>query len=182
MQTRRLGWAGLWGIAGVVALLGQAIWRLAPLALDSIARGWTPVETAVAVVWIAIAAYAEGYRGFQRQFSPRVVARACHLTAHPRPLFVAIAPLYCMGLVHATRRRLVTSWTLTASITALVLLVRYLGRWRGIVDAGVVIGLGWGVVAILYYVGVVMAGRPLAVSPEVPAGTAEPPTRAADSA
>lgn len=172
----------MWGIAGVVALLGDAIWRLAPLALDAIARGFTPVEIAVGATWIAIAAYAEGYRGFQRQFSPRVVARAIHLTAHPRPLFVAVAPLYCMGLVHATRRRLVTSWTLTASIIVLVVLVRYLGRWRGIVDAGVVIGLGWGIVAIFYYVGVAAAGRPLPVSPDAPVRTDEPATRPTEQA
>ena len=120
-------------------------------------------------MWVAFNAYSEGYRGFHRNFSPRVIARAQHLHAHPRALHVALAPLYCMGLVHATRRRLITSWSLTLGIVAIVVAVRQLAQpWRGIVDAGVVVGLAIGVLSILFYVGRASAGIAMPVSADVP--------------
>jgi hypothetical protein len=112
----------------------------------------------------------EGYRAFHQNFSPRVVVRAQYLSAHPRPLFVALAPLYCMGLLHATRRRLITSWALTIGIVAIVLLVRGLPRpWRGIVDAGVVAGLTCGVLSIVYFTVRGLRGAPMPVASDVPA-------------
>lgn len=168
-NDRRLGAAGLWGIAGVVALLAQAIVKLLPLALDLLDRQLTTVELAVLVGWLAMSAYSEGYKGFQRQFSPRVVARAQYLTAHPRPLHVALAPLYCMGLLHATRKRLVVSWILTLAIVAVVIAVRHLDQpWRGIVDAGVVVGLSWGLISIAYFVARATRGETMPVSADVP--------------
>src|SRR5690606_962340 len=77
-----------WGVAGVLALLAQALVRLTPLALDAIEAGLSPVQWAVMGLWIVLNAHAEGYRGFHRRFSPRVVARARHLAAHPEPLRV----------------------------------------------------------------------------------------------
>lgn len=166
----RLGWPALWGILGVVALLGQAIYKLAPLALDLLERTLAPLELAILAGWLVMSAYSEGYRGFHKQFSPRVVARAQHLSAHPRPMFVAIAPLYCMGLVHATRKRLIVSWVLTLAIVAVVIAVRHLAQpWRGIVDAGVVVGLGWGLVSLAYFVIRAARGAVMPVSPDVPA-------------
>jgi hypothetical protein len=150
-------------------LLGDAVYRLLPVALELRRYSLSSVELAALVGWIAMAAYAEGYRGFQKKFSPRVVARALHLGAHPRPLHIVLAPLYCMGLLHATRRRLVASWTLTLAIVALVLLVRQLPQpWRGSVDAGVVVGLTWGVLAISYFTVRAIQGVAMPVPPDVP--------------
>jgi hypothetical protein len=161
--------AGVWGIAGVLLLLGDAVYRLLPVALELGEHVLSAAQVAILVGWIATAAFAEGYRGFQKQFSPRVVARAVHLGAHPRPLHVVLAPLYCMGLLHATRRRLVTSWTLTLAIVALVLFVRQLPQpWRGIVDAGVVVGLTWGACAIIVYTLRALRGHVMPVPPDVP--------------
>src|SRR5687768_4998838 len=126
-------------------LLVQAIYRLVPYALDALAHALGPLELAGLVTWVAFNAYSEGYRGFHKMFSPRVIARARALDADPRPLFVALAPLYCMGLIHATKRRLIVSWTLTLGIVAIVVIVRMVEQpWRGIIDAGVVVGLAWG--------------------------------------
>jgi hypothetical protein len=150
----------------VVALLGQAIYRLTPMALDAIRGGLDALQIAALAGWTAFSIYAEGYRAFQRQFSPRVVARARYLSAHPRPLHVVLAPAYCMGLLHATKKRLVVSWIVTLAIIGIVIVVRRLDQpWRGIIDAGVVAALVWGTVAI-----VVFAARrgPLPVSPDVP--------------
>lgn len=96
--------------------------------------------------------YAEGYRGFHRAFAPRVVARASYLKAHPRPLHVVLAPVFCMGYIYATRKRKLLSFGLSSMIVCFVLLVRLLPQpWRGIVDAGVVTGLVLGIVSILYF-------------------------------
>jgi hypothetical protein len=164
--VNRLSLAGAWGIIGVVALLGQAIWKLTPMAIDAIRGGLDGAHVAVLVAWVAFSIYAEGYRAFQLQFSPRVVARARHLSANPRPLHVALAPAYCMGLLHATRKRLIVSWIVTLAIVGIVIVVRRLDQpWRGIVDAGVVVALVWGVVAIAVYT---LRRGPLPVATDVP--------------
>jgi hypothetical protein len=161
--------AGLWGILGVLALLGQAMYRLTPLALDLVDHALEPLQIAVLVAWCAFMIYSEGYRGFQQKFSPRVVARAQHLSEHPRPLFVVLAPLYVIGLVHATRKRLISSWAVSLAIIGLVLIVRQLDQpWRGIIDAGVVLGLAWGAVAIVYFVARAFGGHAMPVPSDVP--------------
>ncbi len=74
-----------------------------------------------------------------------------------------------MGLVHATRRRLVVSWTIVVGIVGIVIVVRMLEQpWRGIVDAGVVVGLAWGVLSIVYYTARAFAGRTMPVAPDLP--------------
>jgi hypothetical protein len=137
-------------VLGVGLLLLQAIVRLTPIALEPLLRG--SLTTGQALVyggWVVTSLYTEGYRGFQKAFVPRTVARAFHLARTGRPLLMALAPLYCMGLIHASRRRLITSWTIVLAITLAVVLVRRLPEpWRGVVDGGVVAGLGYGVVAL----------------------------------
>ena len=141
-----------WGVLGVALLLTQAIVRLSLVAVDPFVsgRGLTGFETAVCVAWIAVSLHSEGYRGFQKAFVPRTVARAFHLASAPRPLLVALAPAFCMGLVHARPRRLVTSWSIVTLIVLAVVLVRRLPTpWRSIVDLGVVAGLVYGIVALI---------------------------------
>ncbi|HEY5928009.1 MAG TPA: hypothetical protein VIV11_40260 [Kofleriaceae bacterium] len=169
-----MGLPALWGIAGVVALLANAIYRLTPYALELAELSLGTVELVALVGWIALNAYSEGYRGFQRMFSPRVVARAQALDADPRPWLVVLAPLYCMGLVHATRKRLIISWVLTLAIVAIVVVVRRLDQpWRGIIDAGVVVGLAWGAISIVYFAARSVAGHTMPVSPDLPPQAAQ---------
>jgi hypothetical protein len=108
--------------------------------------------------WFALAfsivymAYAEGYKGFHRGFAPRVVARASYLRTHPQLLHIILAPLFCMGYIHATNRRKILSIGLTIMIICFVIIARLLPQpWRGIVDAGVVVGLAIGVISIFYF-------------------------------
>ena len=97
-------------------------------------------------------AYAEGYKGFHLNFAPRVVARADWLRHNRRPWLSLLAPLFCMGYFHATRRRMITSFAVTTGIVCLVLLVRLLPQpWRGIVDMGVVTGLALGMGSIVFF-------------------------------
>lgn len=170
-----IGRIGLvWGLLGVIVLVAQPLARLTPMAVDAIRGGLTTLQWVLLVGWVVLNAHAEGYRGFHRRFSPRVVARAQYLSRNPRPVRVLLAPLFCMSLFHASRRGLIVARILVVAIVLLVLMVRQLPQpWRGIVDAGVVVGLGLGLLSILYYVGRMLAGREPAVPPDLPEGERE---------
>lgn len=135
-----------WGIAWVSLLLGRAIWRLAPLALEPWTQDlMTNAQKGIYIAWLAANAYLEGYRGFQLRFSPRVVSRAIYLGQNPRPLWIILALPFCMSLFHSTRRQMTVSWVFVVAIVLLIWWVRSLPQpWRGIVDGGVVLGLMWG--------------------------------------
>lgn len=133
-------------------LLLFAVVRLGGIALELTAYTLDIWQLILMVVWLAYMLWAEGYKGFHRAFAPRVVARANYLAGHPRPLHVALAPLFCMGYIHATSKRRFLSIGLTLMILCFVLLVRLLPQpWRGIVDAGVVAGLMFGMASIVFY-------------------------------
>jgi len=160
----------LWGIGGILMLLSFAIVRLGAVALEALTDSLTPWHWVVLSLWVGYMLWAEGYKGFHRAFAPRVVARAHYLYEHPRLLHVLLAPLFCMGYVHATRRRQLMSMGLTSMIVCFVLIVRTLPQpWRGLVDTGVVAGLLLGVMSIAYYL-IVLRRDPgdLPVATDVP--------------
>ena len=167
-----------WGVVCVLALVGQALWRLTPLALEPWRDGsLTPLQQALYLGWVAVMAYSEGYRGFQKKFSPRVVARAFYLGRHPTPLRVLLALPFCMSFFHSTRRQKIVRYTFVTLIALLVVAVRRLPQpWRGIVDGGVVVGLAWGAVAILVFYVRGLRGEPSPV-PDLPAD-AQPAAKA----
>lgn len=135
-----------WGIAWVSLLLGRAIWRLGPLALEPWADGlMTDLQKGIYVGWLVLNAYLEGYRGFQLRFSPRVVTRAVYLGQNPRPVWILLALPFCMSLFHSTRRQMTVSWVFIGALVLVIWWVRSLPQpWRGIIDGGVVLGLAWG--------------------------------------
>jgi len=165
-----------WGTLGVVAIIGQALYRLVPLALEPFTDGSAEaLHIAVAVGWSLTAMYSEGYKGFQKAFAPRVVARAVYLARNPRPVFVALAPLFCFAFFHATRRRLIVAWCFLLGIVGLVLAVHQLDQpWRGVVDTGVVAGLLWGEIAIVVFFVRALSGHPMPVPPDVPESSQAP--------
>ena len=159
-----------WGIGGVVLLLIFAIFRLAPMALELESLPMTLLHWSALAFSVIYMAYAEGYKGFHLGFAPRVVVRARYLAANPRPLHVLLAPLFCMGYIYATRKRQILSFALTAMIVCFVLVARMMPQpWRGILDAGVVVGLSLGVLSIAYFL-IVSANNPsrISISAEVP--------------
>lgn len=159
----------IWGFSGVVALLGYAIWRLAPRAADSLQSPLEWHHWAFLVVFAVFMLVAEGYRGFQKKFSPRTAARVRHLRLHPKPLHVLLAPAFCMGYFHAKRRTRITAISLTLGIVLLVVLVSYLPKpWRGLVDFGVVLGLGYGIASFVVYTGQALTSANFPHSPETP--------------
>lgn len=161
--------AQLWGLSGVFALIGSAVLRLTPKALEAMTSPLSLLQWVLLIGFVGFMAYAEGYRGFQRQFSPRVVVRSRWLRDNPRPLLVILAPAFCMGLIHANRKRLVVSWTILCMVVCLIVSVRLLAQpWRGIVDCGVVVGLSWGLAAIVGWLVAAARGRTLPVPVDLP--------------
>jgi hypothetical protein len=163
LPTSLGGWLTLgWGIGGVLLLFLRAIWRMLGVTAELEVEALGMWHLVFAVLWTVFMAYSEGYRAFQLRFSPRVVKRALWLAQARRPWLALVAPMVCIGLVHATRKRLLVSWSIVTLIVCLIIGVRMLAQpWRGLVDAGVVVGLAWGVVAILGYTIHALRGRPV---------------------
>lgn len=160
-QTSTLGWLGLaWGLVGVTALLIVPIVRLA-------AVGWAALSSPLAwphwlalALWLPLMAFSEGYRGFQKSFSPRVAVRAVYLASHPTTLRVALAPLFCIGYFQIARRKQIVVISVTLAVIGFIAIARALPMpWRGIVDLGVVLGLGWGLLALGVFVVQALRGR-----------------------
>ena len=163
------GFGAFWGLAGVVLLLGSAISRLTPLAIDAFSYDWLWYHWLVFALMLFFMAYAEGYRAFQQGFSPRVAARARHLRDHPNALHAILAPLFCMAYFHALKRRQIVSISVTVGIIVLVILVRLLPQpWRGIIDGSVVVGLAWGLVSLIVFSYQAFTAEHFPYSPEVP--------------
>jgi hypothetical protein len=157
VSLRSIGY--YWGLLGVIGLIGSAVLRLSPRMFELTSYSLAPLQWLVLLVFTPYMAYAEGYKGFHQNFAPRVVARALYLrdmngheTALQKTLMIVLAPLFCMGFFHATRKRMIASWLVTSAIVALVIAVSHTAQpWRGIVDTGVVVGLALGIASLLWH-------------------------------
>ncbi len=159
----------IWGLTGVFLLLGSAVYRLTPRAMEALAFDLHWDHWLFLAFVLFFMAYAEGYRAFQKGFSPRVAARARYLRTHRNALHAVLAPLFCMGYFHAPKRRRITSISVTVGIIVLIILVRFLAQpWRGIVDAGVVVGLAWGMISLALFSMQAFTREKFGYSPEVP--------------
>jgi hypothetical protein len=146
--------SSFYGTFGVIYVLVKAIRRVLPVALEPFSEGATPLSNfqlgayIVTCLWFA---WVEGYKGFQTKFSPLVVSRSLTLKPGSSKLHhYLLAPLYSMGLFHATKKRMIVSWSVSIGVATIVYAVKKLPYpWRNIVDAGVVAGLTWGSVSIL---------------------------------
>lgn len=161
--------AALWGLIGVCALVGSAIYRLTPRAMEAIDMGLTTWQWIALVLFALFMLFSEGYRGFQKKFSPRTAARVKHLYDHPHWVRSLLAPLFCMGYFHANRKTQLTAIILTLGIIMLVILVSFCPQpWRGIIDFGVVLGLSWGIVSFVLFSIQALTQKDYPHSPETP--------------
>lgn len=159
----------LWGIGGVIALLLSAIYRLAPRVLELGSYSLSAWQWLLLAVFVLYMLRAEGWKGFHLNFAPRVALRADFLRREGRPWMLLLAPLVCMGYLHATRRRRIVSLSLTAGLVLLIILVSHVPQpWRGIIDAGVVAGLLTGITSILWHGARVLGGRRPQMSADLP--------------
>lgn len=160
--------ATIWALAGVLLLLGQAIVRLSLIGVAALQAPLDWYHWVALAGWVLFMALAEGYRGFQKGFSPRVAARVVYLYHHPTPLRVALAPLFCMGYFDIERRRQIVVVSVTLMVIGFIVVAHFLSQpWRGILDIGVVVGLLWGVIALLVFTVRAFTGR-LDASPMLP--------------
>ena len=169
-QNSVLGIFGaIWGVAGVSLLLGYAIVRLTPYAIELFSLPLEWYHWLALVVIVLFMAYSEGYKGFQLGAAPRVAARARYLRNNPSALHVLLGPLFCASYYHTTRRRMIARYILTTMIVLLIVIVHQIEQpWRGIIDAGVVVGLAWGLIAIwIYSIKALFSGH-FDYSPELP--------------
>lgn len=161
--------ATLWGIFGVCALLTYAITRLSSRALLAIESGLTAPQWIFLSFFALFMLYSEGYRGFQKKFSPRTAARVHYLYHHTTLLRTFLAPLFCMGYFYATKKTKITVYCLTLGIIGLITLVSLLPfPWRGIIDFGVALGLSYGILSFLFLTGKVFTCKKHDLNPETP--------------
>jgi len=145
----------LWAVAGAIAPLASAVIKLTPRTVEALQ--WPElgvVHIAFAVIWTGWMVYAEGYRGFQGGFAPRVAARAMHLGRDPNRSLVSVilAPAYAIGLFGARKRTMIVAWTVIVLVVIAVLIVQQMTQpWRGLVDLGVVAGLAYGALSVLWF-------------------------------
>ncbi len=144
--------AAIWGFAGVCLFLGSAIVRLGQIGLQINIVDLEVKHWLVMVIWISFMAYYEGYKGFQKGFSPRVAARLRYLKDNANYKRLMLAPLFCLGYFDAERRRIIFVCCLTLVIFLIIQLVEYIPMpWRAILDLGVVVGLGWGLTSMIIF-------------------------------
>jgi len=144
--------AAAWGILGFSALLGEAFYKVMPFVIDLFQMPLSPLHWVALISWVAFMAYSEGYRGFQKHYSPRFAARLRWLREHANVKQALLAPLFCMCFFGTTRKRKIVAYCLTSGIVLLVIAIKFLPQpWRGIVDVGVIVGLGWGLLSVYVY-------------------------------
>lgn len=161
--------AAIWGFSGIVLLFGSAIYRLGQISWQMFSQPLSVYHWAALTFSLVFMGFSEGYRGFQCGFSPRVAARIHYLSRHVTPLRLLLAPLFCMGFFHIRRKRQIITICLTLGIIGLVQLVHQLAQpWRGIVDAGVVLGLVWGIVSLGFFTLQAFFSTDFHHSPETP--------------
>lgn len=158
-----------WGIFGIFLLLGTALYRLTPIAMETFdyQLGWH--HYFILTINIVFMAYSEGYKGFQKKFSPRVAARAKYLMQNPEWRFLPVAPLFCVGYIYALRKTKIVTRLLTLFIIIIIISLKYVPQpWRGIVDIGVVVGLSWGTISLVVFLFQAFFSENFSHSPEMP--------------
>ena len=176
----------IWGTGGVLYILYKAISRVFPIAYEPLKKATATSSSSLQLTqfqWICyyisilFFGYVEGYKGFQTKFSPLVVKRSFTLVVGiPQGTIInyIFAPFYSMGLLHATKKRKITSWSITLGVTLLVGIVKRLNEpWRNIIDAGVVCGLSYGMISILliYIKSWITGSTPNNIDPCLPSPT-----------
>jgi hypothetical protein len=159
-----------WGVLGVLCLIGNAIMRLLPIALQPVIQGNMPPSQKISyILWVLFMMYVEGYKSFHQKFSPLVVQRALTIADNPTILNCLLAGPYSMALFGATNSRMFISWLVSAGVFGLVGVVKFLPYpWRSITDGGVVCGLSIGAFSIVYYYTRAVFGRYPGVNPCLP--------------
>lgn len=144
-------WATVWGILGVAALLTSAVVRIAAKALTLPVAELSVAQWLVLALILGVMGWGKGYHVLQRRYVPAVLDRARGLSDEPRLWVRLLAPAAAMGLVAVSTATVARKVAMLAMIAGLVVVVAHAPTpWREELDAGVVFGLAWGLVALLW--------------------------------
>lgn len=128
----------------ILAILLKSLKNLLPIALEPLNKPLNPYMYVLYALTTLVFAYSEGYKGFQQQFIPFVVSRS-HNLKNETIIYKILAPLYSIGLIKSNTRRKIRTATMFFAVGLMIALTKNLSYpWRNVIDAGVVIGLGWG--------------------------------------
>jgi hypothetical protein len=167
----------LWAVLGVATYLSWGLRKVHPIVRDGLGSMNTRSHWVFFLATLSFFAYYEGYKGFQKGLCPRVVSRAWIVSQRSvsgLPTWhKVIAPAFCIGYFHATKKRMITSWAITGTIFVVVIFVRRLpDPWRAMIDAGVMLGLTWGVLSTVgIYAMSLIDGAPPDFDPSLPDDT-----------
>lgn len=141
-----------WAIVGLLLLLSFACWRLSAYTMESFSMPLNWMHWVVFIGFTLFMAHGEGYKGFQKKFSPRFAARCEYLLHNTTILQLVLAPLFCMAYFHAPKKRMIATYALTIMIIVFIFSFRLIPQpWKGLLDFGVVFGLAWGILSTLYF-------------------------------
>ncbi len=141
-----------WALSAVSFVLLFAVYRLGQHALHLASLPLPLWQWFLLLGSVVLMGYSEGYKGFQKAFAPRFAARLRHIRDHASNGERLLAPFFCFGYFGTTRRRLISAYALSGMIIIFATLAGQLEQpWRGILDAGVVIGLLWGVLSVWWF-------------------------------
>ena len=144
--------SAVWGIAGILLLIGYAILRLSPVAADALSYPLAWYHWLLMLGNAAVAIYFKGHLAFQKGLAPRVAARARYLRQHTTLLRFLFAPFFSMGYFHITRRKQMVTILTTLAMVMLIMGIRLFDQpWRGLIDVGILMALSWGFLTILIY-------------------------------
>ena len=161
--------AAIWGALGVTFLVGKSCYSLFEFANEALQDDLYYYHWIILVLYSLFMLYFEGYKGFQKKFSPRTAARVHYLYMNPRPLHVILAPLFCMGYFHAKRKVRIAAIAISLLILCVIFLMGSCPQpWRGIIDIGVILGLSYGLISFGYFLIKVFTTKNHGISPEVP--------------
>jgi len=161
--------AAIWGALGVTLLVGKSCQSLFFRAEEALLSGLSTYQWVILVIYALFMLYFEGYKGFQKKFSPRTAARVHYLYLNPRPLHVLLAPFFCMGYFHAKRKVRIAAIAISLLILGVIFLMEFCPQpWRGIIDVGVILGLSYGLLSFGCFLVKVFTTKDHGISPEVP--------------
>ncbi len=142
--------AVVWAVVGVLAMLIFAVCRLSVYAETTLSSELTILQGVLLILSCSFMAYSEGYKGFYLSFSPRFAARVKYVYKEGSAIQMLLSPLFCFGYFGTTRAKQAVAIILTTVLVSLVVFMRYVPQpWRGIIDAGVVVGLSLGILSIM---------------------------------
>lgn len=158
----------VWAVVGLTLIFTSVIVRLIPHFIEALRAGLSFGNWITLLVWCGFMLLSEGYKGFQKQLSPRFASRALYLYNNPHIPHLLLAPLFCIGFIYTTKKRKLSILILSLGILLLVVGVRHIAQpWRGIIDIGVIVGLLYGLASIYYSTIQTMITKSYSVDPEV---------------